>query len=105
VPPPAAQVLVEIRTDPPGAAISVDGRPGCSPTPCSVSAQRDAILKLEAELPGHRPSRTELRADADRKELSLVLKKRAAPAERAEPRGGEGELLIPDAFARPRRPR
>jgi serine/threonine protein kinase len=104
-PPPAAQVLVEIRTDPPGAAISVDGRPGCSPTPCSVSAQRDAILKLEAELPGHRPSRTELRADADRKQLSLVLKKRAAPAERADPPSGEGELLIPDAFARPRRPR
>jgi hypothetical protein len=85
--------------------VSVDGKPGCAPTPCSISAQRDAILKLQAELPGHRASRTELRADADHKELSLVLQKRATAAPRAAPSSGEGELLIPDAFARPRRPR
>jgi eukaryotic-like serine/threonine-protein kinase len=103
-PPAAAQVLVDIRTDPPGAAISVDGKPGCAPTPCSISAQRDAILQLQAELPGHRASRTELRADADRKELSLVLKKRVT-APRGEASAAEGELLIPDAFARPRRAR
>ena len=43
--------------------------------------------------------------NADRKQLSLVLKKRATPAVRAQPSSGEGELLIPDAFARPRRSR
>jgi hypothetical protein len=102
---PATQVLVDVRTDPPGAAISVDAKPGCAPTPCSISAPRDVVLQLQAELPGHRPSRAELRADADRKELSLTLKKRAAAAPRAEPSSGEGELLIPDAFARPRRSR
>jgi serine/threonine protein kinase len=101
-PAPPAQLLVAIRTDPPGAAITVDGKPGCSPTPCSISAQRDAIVTLEADLPGHRPSRTELRVDAEHKEVSLALKKRAATG-RADRPSGEGELLIPDAFARPRR--
>ncbi len=100
-----AQVLVEIRTEPAGAAVSVDGKPACSPTPCSISARPDSILKIQAELPGYRTSTTDLRAEAEPKPLQLVLKKRVAPAERSSGPSGEGELLIPDAFARPRRQR
>jgi serine/threonine-protein kinase len=102
VAPPAAipKVLIEVQTEPAGADITIDGKAGCSPTPCTVSAERDALLKLQAELAGHRPSTTELRADDEHKLVKLTLKKRGN-TQRSEP--AEGELLIPDAFARPRR--
>jgi eukaryotic-like serine/threonine-protein kinase len=101
-PPPAepAKVLIEVQTEPPGADVTLDGRSVCSPTPCTFSAERDALLKVQAELAGHRPGTTELRADATQKLVKLTLKKRSS-APRNEP--AEGELLIPDAFARPRR--
>ena len=94
-------MLIEVRSEPPGADVLVDGKPACSPTPCTISADRDALLKVQAELSGYRSSSTELRADVDHKELKLTLKRRgvAAPSGTA----AEGELLIPDAFARPRR--
>jgi serine/threonine-protein kinase len=100
--PPAApvKVLIEVQTEPGGADVVVDGKPGCSPTPCTISAERDALLKIQAELSGHRPGSTELRADDEHKLVKLTLKKRAS-APRNEP--AEGELMIPDAFARPRR--
>jgi hypothetical protein len=101
-PPPAepAKVLIEVQTEPAGADVAVDGKPGCSPTPCTISAERDALLKIQAELSGHRPGSTELRADDEHKLVKLSLKKRVS-APRSEP--AEGELMIPDAFARPRR--
>jgi serine/threonine-protein kinase len=95
-----AKVLIEVQTEPPGADITIDGKPGCSPAPCTVSAERYALLKIQAELAGHRPSNTELRADDAHQSVKLTLKKRAVTP-RNEP--AEGELLIPDAFARPRR--
>jgi hypothetical protein len=95
-----AKVLIEVQTEPAGADVAVDGKPGCSPTPCTISAERDALLKIQAELSGHRPGSTELRADDEHKLVKLSLKKRVS-APRSEP--GEGELMIPDAFARPRR--
>jgi hypothetical protein len=99
-PEPPAKVLIEVRSEPPGADVLIDGKAACSPTPCTISAERDALLKVQVDLSGYRSSSTELRADGERKELELVLKKRSAAAARTEP---EGELLIPDAFARPRR--
>jgi hypothetical protein len=101
-PPPAApaKVLIEVQTEPPGADVIIEGRSVCSPTPCTFSAEHDALLKVQAELTGHRPGTTELRADDAHKLVKLALKKRSS-APRNEP--AEGELLIPDAFARPRR--
>jgi serine/threonine protein kinase len=100
-PQPPAKVLIEVRSEPPGADVLVDGKPACSPTPCTISAERDALLKVQAELSGYRTSNTELKADDEHKLVQLTLKKRGgSAAPRLEP---EGELLIPDAFARPRR--
>ncbi|HEX6244803.1 MAG TPA: serine/threonine-protein kinase [Polyangiales bacterium] len=101
VPAAPAKVLIAVQSEPTGADVLVDGKAACSPTPCNISADQGALIKVQAELSGYRSSSTELRADAERKELKLVLKKRAAAAQPSDP--GEGELLIPDAFARPRR--
>jgi serine/threonine-protein kinase len=99
-PQPPAKVLIEVRSEPAGADVLVDGKAACSPTPCTISAERDALLKVQVDMTGYRSSSTELRADGERKELQLVLKKRSAATQRSDP---DGELLIPDAFGRPRR--
>jgi serine/threonine protein kinase len=100
--PPAQpeRVLIEVQTDPPGANVTVDGKPGCSPTPCTISATRDELLKIVAELSGHRPASTELRAAQDQKPVVLSLKKRVSAT---RPERADDELIIPDAFGRPRR--
>jgi len=97
------RVLLEVQTQPPGANVLVDGKAACEPTPCTISAERDQLLKIEVELSGYRSSSTELRAEVDRKQVQLTLKKRSV-SPRPEP-SEQGELLIPDAFARPRRQR
>ncbi|MFT3922002.1 MAG: serine/threonine-protein kinase [Myxococcales bacterium] len=101
-----AKVLVSVQTDPPGATISVDGKAGCDPTPCSFSVVRDSLVTVEASKSGFRTAKTELKAEHDPTAVQLVLRKRAAASSSGGSNsGGDDELKLPDAFAPSRRGR
>jgi cytoskeleton protein RodZ len=91
-----SQVLVSIVTDPPGAAVTIDGFPvpGVTPLLDIPVTARDARV-VRAELDGYAPSevRADLRQDAD---LALTLEPVGGPdaTTASGAVGGEGELVI-----------
>jgi serine/threonine-protein kinase len=101
----ASKILVSVSTDPPGASISVDGKPACDPTPCSFSVVRDSLVTVEATKSGFRTAKTDVKAAQDPTPVQLVLRKRAASSSSGQSSGSDDELKLPDAFAPSRRTR
>jgi hypothetical protein len=104
VPATPTKILVNVLTDPPGATISVDGKAGCDPTPCSFSVLRDSLVTVEASKSGFKTAKTDVKAAQDPTAVQLVLRKRAA-ASSSVSSSGDDELKLPDAFAPSRRGR
>jgi eukaryotic-like serine/threonine-protein kinase len=95
---PPAEVSLEVLSEPNGAAVLVDGKSACDPTPCRIVVTRGAPLKLTVQKSGYRNGSTELTPDRDFNQVQLTLVKRREGA-----RSGnrmEGDLMLPDAFGK-----
>ncbi len=94
-PGPAAEVTVEVVSDPAGASVSLDGRALCSPTPCRFQAERGSKLKLAIQKEGYKPGTAELTPEHDLNQVQLGLHKKR---EHLKGNRMQGDLMLPDAF-------
>ena len=77
---------VTISTVPPGAALTIDGKPA-GPAPVTLTLDKDTTLVVRASKPGFAPLVRKLRAGSDEPSVTLKLRpvERAAPAAKAGP--------------------
>jgi len=73
---------IPLQTRPTGLPISIDGRPACSSTPCSVTLRPGPHL-IQASALGYEP-RQETRAIQDASPIQLTLEPASAPASLAQ---------------------
>jgi serine/threonine protein kinase len=93
----AAEIVVEVVSEPAGASVEVDGRAVCAPTPCRFPAVRGATLKLAVQKSGYKPGATELTPERDLNQVQLTLSKKREPGKGNRM---EGDLMLPDAFGK-----
>jgi hypothetical protein len=100
-PPPAAapsrEVTVSFESDPPGAAVFLDGDgdgAGADAAPLGVTPfartfpRSDAPIRIELRLPGHEPLRLSTPADADRVISARLTRVGPPPAPARKPKDG-----------------
>ena len=94
----APVVAVEVRSEPAGATVSVDGHKACPATPCRFDTRRGEAIQVLVQKAGYRTGRAELSPSRDLNQVELTLSRR-----REGTRGGnrmEGDLMLPDAFGK-----